>query len=97
MVRQKSDRGRRLNLARSICLAVKSPTGGVSEAKRGRVPARFRSFPWCFQSRASVAVTGKNTLATVKRRGPQSRREWAKAGAGQSYAQTGDIYCGIGK
>ena len=34
-------------------------TGGVSGAKRGRVPARFRSFPWCFQSHAFVAVTGK--------------------------------------
>jgi hypothetical protein len=46
-----------------------APTGGVSGAMKGRIPARFRSFPWCFQSHASVAVTGKNTLANGFGRG----------------------------
>jgi Bacterial extracellular solute-binding protein, family 7 len=60
-----------------------APTGGVSGAKRGRGSARFRSFPWCFQSHASVAVTGKNTLATVKQ-GPCPAGHQATSGGGSS-------------
>ena len=59
-----------------------APTGGVSGAKRGRVPARFRSFPWCFQSHASVAVTGKKYVSertAGKRRPPASHRLWSEA------------------
>ena len=39
-----------------------APAGGVSGAKRGRVPARFRSFPWCFKVMRPWLSQGKNTL-----------------------------------
>ena len=43
--------------------------GACRGAKKGRVPARFRSFPWCFQSRASVAVTGEKYVSEQRSRG----------------------------
>jgi hypothetical protein len=47
-----------------------APTAVVSGAKRGRVPARFRSFPGAFKVMRPWLSQGQNTLANSSRAWP---------------------------